>query len=255
MPSMDVVGTVDRGAATPQTEPEHSGHQESGHQESGEERDGGEQAGDERSGADQPGADAEQGARRPGRPRSEQADKSIIEATLRLLADTMSVAALSVETVAAHAKVGKATIYRRWPNKEALVIDALKMLHPEATDELPGTSVRDDLIALLDSLQAVGDRTVAGRLFTCMLAEYERNPSLVKGYRDQVIEPRREQVRQVLRRGIETGELRPDIDVETAMNCLTSLAIRSKLENRFQAYGRDVVEKTVDTVLYGIATA
>jgi AcrR family transcriptional regulator len=224
-PSMDVVWTAEHGAVPASTEPDRAGVE----------------------------PEPEPGTRRPGRPRSEQADKSIIEATLRLLADTMSVSALSVETVAAHAKVGKATIYRRWPNKEALVIDALKALHPTPTDALPGTSVRDDLIVLLDSMQSVVDSTVAGRLFSCMLVEYERNPALVKGYREQVLEPRREQVRQVLRHGVETGELRPDTDVETAMNCLTSLAIRSKLESRFEPYNRETVEKTVDTVLNGIA--
>src|SRR4030095_12401343 len=60
---------------------------------------------------------------RPGRPRSERAERAIIEATLDLLAE-VGIAALSIEQVAARAGVGKATIYRRWPNKEALIIDA-----------------------------------------------------------------------------------------------------------------------------------
>jgi hypothetical protein len=101
-------------------------------------------------------------------------------------------------------------------------------------------------------MQDVSYATVAGRLLSCMLVEYERNPALVEGYRDHVIEPRREQVRQVLKRGIETGELRPDADIETAMNCLTTLGIRAKFEGRFAPYSRTIVENTVDIVLNGI---
>ena len=61
----------------------------------------------------------------PGRPRSAQADEAILDAVLELLGAGHSVAAISIEAVAAKAGVGKATIYRRWPNKEALLVDAV----------------------------------------------------------------------------------------------------------------------------------
>ena len=64
-------------------------------------------------------------ARPPGRPRSERAARAIIDATIDLLAEEGGVAGVSIEAVAARAGVGKTTIYRRWPNKEALIIDAL----------------------------------------------------------------------------------------------------------------------------------
>src|SRR5215471_407738 len=91
---------------------------------------------------------ADQDRKAPGRPRSARADEAIVEAVLDLLAEGTPFEALSIEAVAARAGVGKATIYRRWPSKEALVYDAVRRVKGELA-VLPGTSVRDDLIALL----------------------------------------------------------------------------------------------------------
>src|ERR1700726_3239305 len=85
--------------------------------------------------------------RRPGRPRSEQAEQAIIEATLDLFAE-QGFEGVCVEAVAARAGVGKATIYRRWPNKEELLLPAFGSLK-SPIPELSGISVRDDLVAML----------------------------------------------------------------------------------------------------------
>src|SRR2546423_11027134 len=93
-----------------------------------------------------PAADQERKA--PGRPRSARADEAIIDAVLEMLTDGYTVDTLSIEAVATRAGVGKATIYRRWSNKEALIVDpvgSLKGPNPAP----PGQSVRDDLLALL----------------------------------------------------------------------------------------------------------
>src|SRR5437879_4279834 len=86
-------------------------------------------------------------SRPPGRPRSERAEKAIIEATLDLLVEEAGVAGMTIEAVASRAGVGKTTIYRRWANKEALIIDALATLKGPVPP-LAGVSVRDDLITL-----------------------------------------------------------------------------------------------------------
>src|SRR3954454_14928594 len=93
-----------------------------------------------------------------GRPRSEKAEKAIIDAVLDLLGSGISVSELSIEGIAARAGVGKTTIYRRWTNKEDLVVDALATLKPPLPP-LPGGSVRDDLIAYLRVIQAEGQHT------------------------------------------------------------------------------------------------
>src|SRR6202050_426841 len=85
--------------------------------------------------------------RRPGRPRSEQAEQAIIDATLDLFAE-QGFEGVCVEAVAARAGVGKATIYRRWPNKEELLLaalGALKSPYPEQT----GVSARGQLGGML----------------------------------------------------------------------------------------------------------
>src|SRR6266542_1733281 len=106
---------------------------------------------DQGSGTGTPGTGTEAGpagtTRRPGRPRSEQAEQAIIEATLDLFAE-QGFEGVCVEAVAARAGVGKATIYRRWPNKEELIIDAVASMKGPVPP-IGGKSVRDDLVTLL----------------------------------------------------------------------------------------------------------
>jgi AcrR family transcriptional regulator len=193
--------------------------------------------------------------RRRGRPRSPGVERAVIDATLdHLVADGMT--SLSIEAVAATAGVGKTTIYRRWPNKQALVIDALASLQVDVP-ELPGTSVRDDLVILLDTIRrrASGGPRAAG-IMTCVLAEADRHPDIAKQYRRDIIEPRRDKVRAVLRRGVASGELRADLDVELALNLLTAPLLVMTMF-RPEVYWEDVPEdfanRVVDAVLTGIA--
>src|ERR1700755_2004368 len=93
-------------------------------------------------------AGAAQERKAPGRPRNAQADEAILEAVLELLSAGHSAAAISIEAVAAKAGVGKATIYRRWPNKEALLIDAVQAMKGPLP-EPAGRSVREDLLMLV----------------------------------------------------------------------------------------------------------
>src|ERR1700683_2076986 len=146
--------------------------------------------------------------RRPGRPRSEQAEHAIIEATLDLFAE-QGFEGVCVEAVAARAGVGKATIYRRRPNKEDLLLAAfgsLKSPFPEPE----GVSVRDDLLAMVEVMCADKADPRKARRYALLLGEGEKDP-------------RREAMRAVIRRGIQTGELRPDTDIEIAMLTLTGV--------------------------------
>jgi len=156
--------------------------------------------------------------RAPGRPRSARADQAIVEAVIALLAGGTPVDALSIEAVAAKAGVGKATIYRRWPNKEALLIDAVAAVK----GPLPrpsGASVREDLVELL---RPVGQNATGPQnILPCLIPQLRRSPELRAVYQS-ITEPHREQLRQVLRRGIDSGELRPDLDVEVAMAMLVA---------------------------------
>src|SRR6202161_2408974 len=161
--------------------------------------------------------------RRPARPRSEQAEQAIIEATLDLFAE-QGFEGVCVEAVAARAGVGKATIYRRWPNKEELLLAAfgsLKSPYPEPA----GVSVRDDLVAMLKGLCSDKADPRHARRHARLLGEGEKYPRLMARYKEPVVEPRRDVMRAVIRRGIETGELRPDVDVEVALLALTGVVL------------------------------
>ncbi|MFC5752655.1 TetR/AcrR family transcriptional regulator [Actinomadura rugatobispora] len=188
-------------------------------------------------------------ARAPGRPRSERAEKAIIEAVLDLLAEESGVAAVSIEAVAARAGVGKTTIYRRWPNKEALIVGALAAAKRPLHDPEHG-SLRADLVELARQIGAErGDRHA--RCFWNVVGGAEKHPRLYARYRNDVIEPRREVLRRVLRRGLERGELRPGVDPEVAIALLVGALAHKTPRDRLP---EGFPEAVVDTVLGGIGT-
>ena len=161
--------------------------------------------------------------RRPGRPRSEQVEDAILDAVIGLLGQDVSYDLLSMETIAAKAGVGKAAIYRRWANKEALVLATLQRTFHNTPRRAPtGASVRENLIDLLKQMRTNVTETHEGTAFAVLIQTLASNRQLMYRYQETVIEPRREQYREVFRKGIATGELRPDLDVERATVLLTS---------------------------------
>lgn len=192
-------------------------------------------------------------ARRPGRPRSDQADEAILDAVFALFSEGATYDGLSMEMIAAEAKVGKATIYRRWPNKEALVIDAIcRRLHEDKQISVPGISVREDLIHLLEMMRSHLQEETSGAAYSVLAHASKANPNLYRRYHEVVIEPRRDLYRQVLRRGTATGELRADLDIERAMLMLTStmLAVTRTAPPK-EPVGREFSVGLVDDLLRG----
>jgi AcrR family transcriptional regulator len=189
-------------------------------------------------------------ARRPGRPRSEEADRAIIDAALELFAES-GAGGLCIEAVAARAGVGKSTIYRRWPGKEDLLVDALATLK-SPLPEPAGRSVRDDLVALLRVM--CQDFTDPRRVRATALLHGEgiKYPRLLRRFTESVVEPRREVFRSVLRRGIETGELRPGIDIETALFMMTG-AIQARARCGADLVPSGYAEQIVDQLLAGLS--
>jgi AcrR family transcriptional regulator len=174
-------------------------------------------------------APTDQDRKGPGRPRSARADEAIIEAVLALLSDGVTAEALSIEAVAAKAGVGKATIYRRWVNKDALLIDAVAALKGPLP-ELAGVSVRDDLLTLM---RPIGPTKVSFRtasVLPCLIPELKRSPKLNEVYQ-KVIAPRRQLIRDVIERGIAGGELRADLDVEVVIAMLVGPMVAQSLMN------------------------
>ena len=154
-------------------------------------------------------------ARAPGRPRSAEADEAIVRATLEVLLEE-GFRGLSVDAVRQRAGVGKATIYRHFPDKDALVVAAIRSLH-KAVEEPPDTgSLEGDVHGLFAQGYLADPRitSFAPRL----LAEAAGSPEMHAIFRSALIEPRRAFLGTILRRAVERGELRDDLDVELVLD-------------------------------------
>src|SRR5580700_8073118 len=156
--------------------------------------------------------------RSPGRPRSEQARLSILRSALQLLGKK-GFSDLTIEAVAAHANVGKATVYRWWPNKAALTADAFassttRKLH------FPDTgSVRTDMSQQMRQLIKIF-RSRRGRIVSAILGGGQSDRDLIAAFRERFLWPRRREAYATLQRGIERGELRNNVDMDLLLDSL-----------------------------------
>lgn len=158
------------------------------------------------------------GKRPPGRPRSEQARQAILRTTLKILGKS-GFSDFKIEEVAAHASVGKATVYRWWPNKGALIADAFAS---STTRKLrfPDTgSVYTDMSQQMRQLIKVF-RSRRGRIVSAILAAGQSDKDLIEAFRERFLWPRRREAYATLRRGIERGELRKDLDPDLLLDSL-----------------------------------
>jgi len=165
-----------------------------------------------------PRSSAAESARR-GRPRSEEADRAILSAATELLAER-GLGGMSMEEVAARAGVGKTTVYRRWPSRGALALDAF-LTEFQEQQPLPDTgTLHGDLLAALRGWTRSVTRTPAGRMLAGLIAEAQRDPALGAAWRDRVIEPLRARHTIMLDRAIERGEIRADVDKDVVLDLL-----------------------------------
>lgn len=187
--------------------------------------------------------------RGPGRPRSASAHRAILDATIELLIE-VGFGGTTIEAVATRAGVGKATVYRRWPSKVPLVIEALDT---RALEQLPiprTGSVRGDLTEFLVGLveTMIGPD---GRLVAPLLAEISRNEELAEAFRRDIVAPRRAVVGEIVREGIARGELRPDLDVDLALDAPVGIVFQ-RLLILGEAIDKESVGRIVDQLLGGI---
>jgi AcrR family transcriptional regulator len=189
-------------------------------------------------------------ARRPGRPRSAEAHQAILQAALDLAVEG-GLTGVSMEGIAARSGVGKATIYRRWPTKHALMADALRSIL--ATVEPPDTgSLRGDFAALVE--QALANAPGALRLMPRLMIEGAEDPDLLAVCREVLVEPRRAATREMLRRAVDRGELRADLDLELAVDALAGPLIYRVLINGGDPSAIDgMAERLLEQALAGMA--
>ena len=159
--------------------------------------------------------------RKPGRPRSKRSEEAIIRAMTSLLADERY-ASLTVSKVAARARASKSTIYRRWPTKEHLVIEAFNRW-PALTPHDRG-DVMSDLLNLYRQFLRILHRPPSNAIMPTLVAERAHNPALAAVF-DPLMDRRRDPPRLVLKRAIERKELPPDTDVELAVDAIMGTTV------------------------------
>jgi AcrR family transcriptional regulator len=194
--------------------------------------------------------DAASPARKRGRPRSAQAQAAILAAAVDLFSD-LGFDGMSVEAVAAKAGVGKATIYRRWPSKEDLVVEAISGLIPPPEAPDTGTT-RDDLLAMVGSAIRFIRTTKAGDALPRMAGEIAARSPVGRRYVEKVIKPRRAVLAEIVQRGVRRGELRADLDVELAVDAVLGPAVLRKLMGTLDRESDDFPERLTDAALRGM---
>jgi AcrR family transcriptional regulator len=157
--------------------------------------------------------------RQMGRPKDARADRAILETTLELIAER-GAHAFRTEDVAARAGVGKGAIYRRYRSKEELVTAAVAALVREEIAVPDTGSTRGDLLALMRDAVELYRSSLPGRLMPELIGAMADNPELARAVRDGFLAVRRSALSEVLRRGVERGDLRPDLDLELALDVL-----------------------------------
>lgn len=187
--------------------------------------------------------------RRPGRPRDVRADAAIIEAAVAVLADK-GPGGFTVDAVAARAGCGKATIYRRWPSRAALLLDTAHHMGLEPGDIDTG-SVRDDLVALLTELGDKMRDTAPGRILPGVIAEASVHPEM-RAVLAAFIDDRRERPRELIARAVARGELPERTDVELLLDLLGGTVIYRELI-ACRPTDRAYNARLVDRVLSGLA--
>lgn len=154
----------------------------------------------------------------PGRPRSEQARRAILDATRDLIREG-GYAAATIESIAARSGVAKTTIYRWWPNRPTLVVDVVMEV---AEESVPRPVGRDPMRALRTELRGIASvsDTLLGKMLTSLLGEAQRDPAVRAALIDGIFHPRSAASARAIRQARDEGTLRKDVHPELAVDLL-----------------------------------
>src|SRR6201988_3068882 len=160
---------------------------------------------------------------RRGRPRSEQSRAAALRATSELLHE-VGPRRMTVDEIARRSGVSKATIYKWWPNKSAVSIEAfLGQMMVDAPDPDTGSAYEDIRLVLRGMMHFY--TSPSGRVFAQLAAEAQFDPDAREHLRTYLVESRRDLVKAIWSRGVARGELHPDVDPAVAMDLMFGAAI------------------------------
>jgi AcrR family transcriptional regulator len=153
-----------------------------------------------------------------GRPRDVRATERILRAALEL-GEEIGFEGLTIEGVAARAGVGKTTIYRRWPNVWAIVVDAVLAEVTRVAPVLAKPTARESFTASI-RLVARAFRGHHGNVLRALIGRVQVDDTLRQAVGERWLLARRQESRQIVRRGIESGELRAGLDPDVVLDAL-----------------------------------
>lgn len=164
--------------------------------------------------------DASRPVRSRGRPRDPEVEARILDAAMAQLA-AGGYASLTIEGVASEAGVTRPTLYRRWPTKAHLAVDAvLRHLGGARPGKVTGDT-RADLRRGVATL-ARAFQGPLGQALPGLVAALEEEPDLATRFLDEILRPRRESMAEILRQGIALGDVRADLDLELVLDLLAA---------------------------------
>jgi len=188
---------------------------------------------------------------RPGRPRSERARLAVLEAAADLLVEG-GLPAATIEAVAARAGVSKVTIYKWWPSRGSVAVDAYFHRYRQ-TGAFPDTGeLATDLVGQIRAL-VEAFRGRAGSIMADLIGRAQSDPALADTLRSRWLQPRRDASAEVLLRAIARGEIRGDTDVPVVLDQLYA-PLYYRLTMGHEPLGADLADSLVRTVLDGIRT-
>src|SRR5919197_3999875 len=160
-------------------------------------------------------SDLEPGRRRAGRPRSERSRTAVLSAASELMRE-VGPRAMTTDEIAGRSGVSKATIYKWWPNKYAVAVEAfLSEMFTESPDPDTGSAREDFRLALRGLLRFYAGP--GGRIFAQLVAEAQYDPAVATELRDRLVGGRRRLVGEIWERGVARGELSPEVDQDIAL--------------------------------------
>jgi AcrR family transcriptional regulator len=182
-----------------------------------------------------------------GRKRDHTRDPEILDAALEVLAET-GYDGMTIDMVAARAKAGKATLYRRWASKGELVIDAVACMKKIDPESIPDTgTLRGDLVAMIKP-HSIEDGEKKLRVMAGLTSMISRDPGLADAAYAAIVEPRASVNRLLLRRAIDRGEIPADTDVEALALVSQAMAMHRVLIQR-KPVDREFLLSIVDGIV------
>lgn len=190
----------------------------------------------------------ESAAVKGGRPRNPRTQQRILKAAAELVLE-QGFKALSIDAIAGRAGVGRMTIYRRWPNKAAIVMDTFLDRARPSTPFLPAETYIKSVGQQIRAAAKVF-RGKDGTLLRTIFAEAQFDPELASAFREKWVIPNRKMALAYFEEGIKNGFLRPDIDLNSMIDLLYA-PLYLQLQLGLTALSEAYVDKIFDLAMKG----